>query len=467
MTHCEAEKIWNTLCGCLAQRLQERTYQDWVAPCSPVSFDAEAQNLWIHTPSDSVKFWIEHQMAEEFHDALVRADMPDIRLIFTVADSRQASTDARKASGGSASKKANAPALNSFSSVVSCFPQGFDRYTLENFVVGKGSQFAFSAAAAIVEKCGFSESARNINPLFIYGGSGLGKTHLMVGIGKGLLNNNPQLRLAYVKMDSFFHEVTAGIRAKNTEPVRQKYQSNDALLIDDIQTLQGMERTQEEIFYVIEHLLQHGKQLIITSDNPRLEGLNERLATRCKWGLTVDIPPPDFETRVAILKQKLENPAFSGYPPVPEEVLVFVANKAKASVRDLEGLLTRVIFQANFLGSAVTMDVALDAYKGLTGVEPTASISIERICKAVANHFGVSVNDLVRNKTRQHRILIPRQLAMYLSRELASKSFEEIGNTFNGMHHSTVMNAISSINRRMHKDPDFNKVIQSLLNSID
>jgi chromosomal replication initiator protein len=465
MNHSEAQKIWTTLCGCLAERLQDRTYHDWVAPCAPVSFDAEAQNLWVQTPSDSVKFWIEHQMAEEFHDALVRANLPDLRLVFTVADSKSVSPNSRKLASGELAQADLPP--DGFSTEPSFFPQGFDRYTLENFVVGKGSQFAYSAATALVEHCTFSDSARSMNPLFIYGGSGLGKTHLMVGIGKGLLANNPQMRLSYVKMDSFFHEVTAGIRAKNTQPMRQKYQSNDTLLIDDIQTLQGMERTQEEIFYVIEHLLQHGKQLVITSDNPRLEGLNERLATRCKWGLTVDIPPPDFETRVAILKQKLEIPAFSSYPQVPEEVLVFVANRAKASVRDLEGLLTRVIFQANFLGSPVTMEIAHDAYRGLTGAEPDAIISIERICKAVASHFELSVSDLVRNKTRQHKILIPRQVAMYIARELAAKSYEEIGNTFSGMHHSTVMNAIASINKRIQKDPDFSKVVQSLLNVID
>jgi chromosomal replication initiator protein len=307
-----------------------------------------------------------------------------------------------------------------------------------------------------------------MNPLFIYGGSGLGKTHLMIGIGKGILAKAPGLRVAYLKVDNFFNELTIAIRAKNTEPMRKKYQQNDLLLLDDVQTLGKMERTQEEIFYILEYLLQYGKQIVITSDKPpqRLEGLHDRLITRCKWGLTADIQPPDFETRVAILRKKLEDEVFKDLPEVPEDVITFIAHKAKGSVRDLEGLLTRVVFQSSFLGVSPSLEVAQLAFQGLTGNEASASISMERICRMTAETYNISFTDLMKKKTRQQVILLPRQVAMYLSRELTAASFTEIGRNFNDMHHSTVMNAIDSVKARMKKDADFHRTLHSLLNSI-
>ena len=290
----------------------------------------------------------------------------------------------------------------------------------------------------------------------------------MIGIGKGHLARHPGLKVAYLKVDNFFNELTVAIKAKNTEPMRKKYQRNDVLLLDDVQTLGKMERTQEEIFYILEYLLQYGKQIVITSDKPpqRLEGLHDRLITRCKWGLTADIQPPDFETRVAILKKKLEDEVFRDMPTVPEDVLTFIAHKAKGSVRDLEGLLTRVVFQSSFLGVPPSLEVAQQAYQGQSGQEASASISLERVCRMTAETFNISFNDLMKKKSRQLTILLPRQVAMYLARELTGASFSDIGRSFNNMHHSTVMNAIDSVKARMHKDSDFHKVLHSLLNSI-
>jgi chromosomal replication initiator protein len=250
--------------------------------------------------------------------------------------------------------------------------------------------------------------------------------------------------------------------------MRKKYQENDVLLLDDVQTLGKMERTQEEIFYILEYLLQYGKQIVITSDKPpqRLEGLHDRLVTRCKWGLTADIQPPDFETRVAILRKKLEDEVFKDLPEVPEDVINFIAHKAKGSVRDLEGLLTRVVFQSSFLGVPPSLEVAHQAYQGMSGMEASTSISMEKICRMTAETFNVSYNDLMKKKSRQAAILVPRQVAMFLTRELTAASFTEIGRSFNSMHHSTVMNAIDSVKVRMQKDVDFHKQVHSLLNSI-
>jgi len=456
----DPETIWETLRQGLTQKLPERTYQDWVEPCTAIKFDGTT--LWIQTPSASAKIWIEQQLAEEFHDVLVQSDLAHLKLVFSVQG------DAVKSAKGTANKS-KASIAQPLEESVDPFPQGFQRYTLDRFVVGPGSQLAFAAANAIVDNYGRASSSLNMNPLFIYGASGLGKTHLMIGIGKGLRARSPELRMTYLKVDNFFNELTVAIKAKNTEPMRKKYQQNDVLLLDDVQTLGKMERTQEEIFYIFESLLQYGKQIIITSDKPpqRLEGLHDRLITRFKWGLTADIQPPDFETRVAILKKKLEEEVFKDLgAKVPEDVLTFIAHKAKGSVRDLEGLLTRVVFQSSFLGLPVSIEVAAQAFQGQTGIESTANISLERICRMTAETFNIPFTDLVKKKTRMQNVLIPRQVAMYLARELTTSSLAEIGRSFNNLHHSTVMNAIDSVKSRMQKDPDLHKTVHSLLNSI-
>ncbi len=442
----------------MATRLPERTFQDWIEPCKALTFDGTM--LWIQTPSTSARVWIEQQLAEEFHDVIVQAGLHDLRLAFTVAGESTPVKSSGKTKPSVHTQEPEPPD--------SPFPQGFHRYTLDRFVVGPSSQLAFAAANAVVENHGKMNTSLNMNPLFIYGASGLGKTHLMIGIGKGLLARSPGLRMAYLKVDNFFNELTVAIKAKNTEPMRKKYQQNDVLLLDDVQTLGKMERTQEEIFYILEYLLQYGKQIVITSDKPpqELEGLHDRLVTRCKWGLTADIQPPDFETRVAILNKKLEDDVFRDMPVVPEEVLTFIAHKAKGSVRDLEGLLTRVVFQSSFLGIPPSLEVAQQAYQGHSGQEATAGVSLERICRMTAETFNISFNDLMKKKSRQQTVLLPRQVAMYLARELTGASFSDIGRSFNNMHHSTVMNAIDSIKTRMHKNSDFHKLLHSLLNSI-
>ncbi|HNX93834.1 MAG TPA: chromosomal replication initiator protein DnaA [Holophaga sp.] len=459
MSTTDPHLLWETLRRGLSNHLPERTFKDWIEPCAALTFDGTT--LWVQTPSASAKVWIEQQLAEDFNDVLVQSDLADLRLAFTVAgESKPAKTPSTKAKTASAeTKPSDSP---------SPFPHGFQRYTLDRFVVGPSSQLAFAAANAVVESHGKPTSTLNMNPLFIYGGSGLGKTHLMIGIGKGLMARDPNLKIAYLKVDNFFNELTAAIKAKNTEPMRKKYQLNDVLLLDDVQTLGKMERTQEEIFYILEYLLQYGKQIVITSDKPpqQLEGLHDRLVTRCKWGLTADIQPPDFETRVAILNKKLEEETFRDLPPVPDEVITFIAHKAKASVRDLEGLLTRVVFQSSFLGVPPSLEVAHQAYMGQSGQEATAMVSHEKIYRMTAETFNVSYADMMKKKSRQAVILVPRQVAMYLAREMTGASYKEIGRSFNDMHHSTVMNAIESVKTRMKKDGDFHRTVHSLLNSI-
>ncbi|MBS1785772.1 MAG: chromosomal replication initiator protein DnaA [Acidobacteria bacterium] len=451
----DPESLWGRLRQGLTTRLSDASFQEWIAPCAPLK--VEEGTLWVRVPTPSTKLWIEQQLAEEFNDTLAQEGLQDLRLAFVVDGSEPGEPSPRPAA---ASDTKLAPQS-------SPLPVLFQRYTLDRFVVGPNSQLAFAAARAVVDSHGRSSGTLAMNPFFIYGGTGLGKTHLMVGIGHALRERNPELRLTYLKVDQFFHEVTAAIARRNTEPLRRKYQQNDVLLLDDVQTLGKLERTQEEIFYVLEYLLQHGKQIIITSDKPpqKLEGVHDRLITRFKWGLTVDIQPPDFETRFAILKRKLEDPDFRDFPAVPDDVLTFIAHKGKGSVRDLEGLVTRVVYQASFLGTPVTLDLAHAAFQGSSGEEPGASVPPERIYRLTAETFGISLMDLMKKKSRKPEALVPRQVAMYLARELAQVSLAEIGKAFS-MHHSTVMNSVDKVKDRMQKDADFHKTVHALLNSI-
>ncbi len=453
------ESQWEALCVGLRERLSPASFHEWIEPCVPQRL--EGNILSIQVPNPSNRIWIEQQLAEEFHDALGQAGLSHLKLIFSVAGTP-------KKTPPSHSPAAAPSGEHAVLETPSPFPPLFHRYTLDRFVVGPGNQLAFSAAKAVVDNHGKSNASFNMNPLFIYGGAGLGKTHLMIGIGQALKARHPHLAIAYLKVDVFFHEVTSAIKNRNTEPLRRKYQQNDVLLLDDVQTLRSMERTQEEVFYILEYLLQHGKQIVITSDNApqKLEGLHERLITRCKWGLTADIQPPDFETRIAILKKKLEEDFFKDFPPVPEDVLAFIGHKAKGSVRDLEGLLNRVMFQSDFLKVPPSLEVAMSAFQGQSGQEASAAIPLERVYRMTAETFNLSFTDLMKKKSRQQNVLVPRQVAMYLARELTAASFADIGRTFNNMHHSTVMNAIDSVNQRMNRDPDFHKTVHALLNSI-
>ncbi len=449
--------LWETIRLGLSKQLPEASFKEWIAPCEPLEMKDGA--LWVQVPSAAAKLWIEQQLPEEFSDALAQAGLADLRLEFQV--------NGTSAPAPKPVPRKAAHMVPGAPEPTAAFPHLFNRYTLDRFVVGPGSQLAFAAARAVVDSYGKAATPLSMNPLFIYGGAGLGKTHLMVGIGKGLLARDPKLRVVYIKVDNFFNELTVAIRARNTEPMRKKYQQNDVLLLDDVQTLGKMERTQEEIFHILEHLLQHGKQIVITSDKPpqRLEGCHERLITRFKWGLTADIQPPDFETRIAILKKKLEDADFQQVPPIPEDVLTFIAHKAKGSVRDLEGFLTRVIFQASLLGIPPSLEVAHAAFQGQSGEEASAPVPPERIFRMTAETFNVAFADLMKKRSRQQAILLPRQVAMYLAREISSLAFTDIGRAFN-MHHSTVMNAVDSVRERMKRDPEFHRMVQALLNSI-
>jgi chromosomal replication initiator protein len=304
--------------------------------------------------------------------------------------------------------------------------------------------------------------SRTYNPLFIYGGVGMGKTHLMHAIGRSMVDQHASMRIIYTSSERFMNEMITCIKNDRMQLFHRHYRSADALLIDDIQILAGKERTMEEFFHTFNDLFEHQKQIVISSDTPpkNTPGLVERLRSRFEWGLMVDVQPPDLETKMAILDKKAEAEGVA----LPEEVRIFIATKTKQNVRELEGALTKLIAYSSVTGSPITLPMAQQILKHLTaGGE--RRITIESIVKAVAEKFSLQPSQL-KQKTNEQKIAYPRQIAMYLAKELTPASLPEIGRAFNGKHHTTVLHSVQKIDRLRHLSPDLNSLIHSLIDSI-
>ena len=331
------------------------------------------------------------------------------------------------------------------------------RFTFDTFVEGSCNQFARAAAQAVV-----TNPSRAYNPLFIYGGVGMGKTHLMHAIGRSLVDHYASMRIIYTSSERFMNEMISCIKNDRMQLFHRHYRSADALLIDDIQILAGKERTMEEFFHTFNDLFEHQKQIVISSDTPpkNTPGLVERLRSRFEWGLMVDVQPPDLETKMAILDKKAEAEGIV----LPEEVRIFIATKTKQNVRELEGALTKLVAYSSVTGSPITLPMAQQVLKHLT-VGGERRITIESIVKAVAEKFSLQPSQL-KLKTNEQKIAYPRQIAMYLAKELTPASLPEIGKAFNGKHHTTVLHSVQKIDRLRQLSPDLNSLINSLIDSI-
>jgi len=327
------------------------------------------------------------------------------------------------------------------------------KYTFEQFVVGPSNRFAHAASLAVAES-----PARAYNPLFIYGGVGLGKTHLMQAIGHAALARAPEARLVYVPGEAFTNQLITAIQTKTTARFRDQYRTVDVLLIDDVHFLAGKEATQEEFFHTFNALYDAHKQIVLSSDRPPKEiaGLEERLISRFEWGLVTDIQPPDLETRIAILRKKVELAA----TPVPPEVLTFIAERVRTNVRELEGALIRVVASARFATREVTLDQAQETLKEML-VETQRAVTAEAIQRRVVEFFGISPEEL-RGKKRTRMVAYPRQVAMYLIRELTEHSLTEIGGLFGGRDHTTVLHACEKITREVDQDPNKRVLLSKL-----
>jgi chromosomal replication initiator protein len=334
-------------------------------------------------------------------------------------------------------------------------PAGLNpRYTFDTFIVGTSNQFAHAACRAVAEA-----PSRSYNPLFIYGGVGLGKTHLMHAVGHYVLQHDANLKLTYISSERFMNEMINAVRYDRVIDFRERYRTVDVLLVDDIQFLAGKEGTQTEFFHTFNALYDSQKQIVLSSDCPphEIPALEERLRSRFEWGLIADIQSPDLETKVAILKKKAENEAV----PLPDDVAIYIAGKIKSNIRELEGSLIRLVAYASLTGQELTLPLAQEVLKNIIDHEEKA-ITIDIIQKFVADFFNLKMSDL-KSRNNSKSVAMPRQIAMYLSKALTHASLPEIGRSFGGKHHSTVIHSIRKVEDLRKRDADFNRQINGFL----
>jgi chromosomal replication initiator protein len=336
------------------------------------------------------------------------------------------------------------------------FPQSMlnPKYTFDTFVIGSGNRFAHAASLAVAEA-----PAKAYNPLFIYGGVGLGKTHLMHAIGHYVLEHNPSAKVVYLSSEKFTNEFINAIRDNRADDFRNKYRNVDVLLIDDIQFLAGKEQTQEEFFHTFNTLHEESKQIVISSDRPPKEipTLEDRLRSRFEWGLITDITPPDLETRIAILRKKAKAEGFD----IPNEVMLYIANQIDSNIRELEGALIRVVAYSSLINKEINADLAAEALKDIIPSSKPKVITIQDIQRVVGQHFNVKLEDF-KAKKRTKSVAFPRQIAMYLSRELTDCSLPKIGEEFGGRDHTTVIHAHEKISKLLQTDIQLQKQIKEI-----
>jgi chromosomal replication initiator protein len=331
------------------------------------------------------------------------------------------------------------------------------KYIFDEFVAGSSNQFAYAAAMAVA-----NNPATTYNPLFIYGGVGLGKTHLVNAIGNTIIKKNPEMRVCYYTSEKFMNELINSLRYAKMDEFRNKFRSMDVLLIDDVQFIAGKERTQEEFFHTFNALYESHKQIVVTSDKfpKEIPGLEERLRSRFEWGLIADIQPPDVETKQAILKMKAEQNGIE----LPEDVSQFLATSVSSNVRELEGFLIRIGAYASLTSTPVSLTMAREILKDIL-VEKNKEITVEEIQKVIASHFSIKISD-IKSPKRLKALVLPRQIAMYLSRQLTTCSYPEIGERFGGKDHSTIIHAIKKIERQMKTDFQLSSTINNIKNNL-
>src|SRR5689334_518848 len=431
---------WEQIKQQLETALNPDSYRNWV---SRTSFGQLAGGvLRVSVPNAESKAWMETEYANQVGAIIRRLNLPVQAVLYEPVKATSVSATAE--SDRSWEPESPASQLN-------------PRFTFETFVVGACNQFAHAAARSVA-----TNPSRSYNPLFLYGGVGMGKTHLMHAIGRALMSNSAGMRILYTSSERFTNEVVSGIRLERMPQLRQRYRSADVLLIDDIQLLGNKERTQEEFFHTFNELHDHQKQIVISSDSPPKEipGLLERLRSRFEWGLMADIQPPDLETKMAILDKKAEAEGCK----LPEDVRIFIASKTRSNVRELEGALVKLIAYTSLTGAPITLPMAQQVLKHLTPAQDSR-VTIDTIQKAVAEKFGIRQIQL-KEKSNTKTIVVPRQVAMYLVKELTTASLPEIGRAFGGKHHTTVIHSINKIERQRQSDPDLNRLLHSLMDSL-
>lgn len=487
-------QIWDSLLQSVEKRLNRQIFDTWFRPIRFEGCDHKERKLHIHSPSKLNFDWVKGHYSEVMLQSLKELDLSGYEVDWTYDENEN---EQQEKSAGSANDynfddddedeldfsisqstltNSTIPAPNLFSlieSVESESPKNGaptfvdieplelslnQKYSFNTFVVGSCNQFAHAAAIAVAEAPG-----KTYNPLYIYGGVGLGKTHLMHAAGHAIKERNRHLRVSYTSAEKFMNELINAIRYNKTLDFREKYRSIDVLLIDDIQFMAAKERTQEEFFHTFNALYDKQKQIVITSDCPPREipTLEERLHSRFEWGLIADIEPPDLETKVAILKRKADMDGIE----LPDDVALFIASKVKNNIRELEGSLVRLVAISSLKGLPISKMLAQDAIRNLADSEKPDGVTIDQIQRTVAAYYKLSVEEL-KSKNNSRQIAVPRQVAMYLCKRLTKHSFPEIGREFGGKHHTTVMHSFEKVDALSKENKDFHRVLSELIDNL-
>lgn len=441
--------LWNKVLEEIEKKVSKPSFETWLKSTQAHSLENDV--LTVIAPNVFARDWLEnrytHLLTEIIHN--ITGNIYQIRFITPQQENTNIEQPAKP--------KNTAPKiLNSKENVQKTMLN--EKYTFDTFVIGNGNRFAHAASLAVAEA-----PAKAYNPLFIYGGVGLGKTHLMHAIGHYVLEHNPNANVVYLSSEKFMNEFINSIRDNETVEFRNKYRNVDVLLIDDIQFLAGKEQTQEEFFHTFNSLHENSKQIVISSDRPPKEipTLEDRLRSRFEWGLITDISPPDLETRIAILRKKAKAENLD----IPNEVMVYIANQIDTNIRELEGALIRVVAYSSLVNRDMDVELAAEALKDIIPSSRPKMITIETIQKAVSEKFNIKMEDFA-SKKRTKSIAFPRQIAMYLSRELTDLSLPKIGEEFGGRDHTTVIHAYEKISDLMTRDSELRKTIEELTTQI-
>ena len=442
-------KLWDDTLAHLELNLSPQHFSTWIKPLKLVKIEQDM--VYLEVPNRFVLDWVKENYSKLIQKNLSDLSAVSYRLHFDV--SNQAVVEIPRTTPVVDTPVAVVANKNIVNKANSADLNLNRKYTFEEFVAGSSNQFAYAAAMAVA-----NNPATTYNPLFIYGGVGLGKTHLVNAIGNAILKKSPQMRICYYTSEKFMNELINSLRYNRMDEFRNKFRSMDVLLIDDIQFIAGKERTQEEFFHTFNALYESHKQIIVTSDKfPKdIPGLEERLRSRFEWGLIADIQAPDVETKMAILKMKAEQNSIN----LPEDVSQFLANSICNNVRELEGYLIRIGAYASLTSVPISLEMARDVLKDIL-IERNRELTVEEIVKKVSLHFNIKISD-IKSAKRLKAVVLPRQIAMYISRQLTSSSYPEIGDRFGGKDHSTIIHAIRKIEKLMEEDFQLKSTIENL-----
>jgi chromosomal replication initiator protein len=435
--------IWEAVLARIETKVNRHSFYTWFKPAMFV--DERDSTIRVRVPNMLFRDWLTKHYAAVLEDALREVDRPGCRVEF-VTD------DAPSPEPAIAEPAVELPMDDSETSVAGLAP----RFSFDTFIVGPSNQFAHAACRAVAEA-----PSRSYNPLFIYGGVGLGKTHLMHAIGHYVMTQLHSMKLTYISSERFMNEMINAVRYDRILDFRERYRSVDVLLVDDVQFLAGKEGTQTEFFHTFNALYDAQKQIVISSDCPphEIPSLEERLRSRFEWGLIADIQPPDLETKVAILRKKAETEGV----PLPDNVAIYIASKIKSNIRELEGSLIRLIAYASLTGREISLQLAQDVLRNVLQNDDRA-ITIEIIQKFVSEYYQLKLTEL-KSRNNSKSVAMPRQIAMYLCKNLTNASLPEIGKSFGGKHHSTVIHSIRKIEDLRQRDGVFNTLINNFMES--